>query len=92
MFIYSYLIIHIHLQRLEHGGCEHVRVVLAGEVEAVDLLVVPPLVEGGRGLVVLQPLQDGAVDHHLHTPALTSLLLRNSSLPEHQHFRLNIFN
>ena len=65
MFIYSYLIIHIHLQRLEHGGCEHVRVVLAGEVEAVHLLVVPPLVEGGRGLVVFQTLEYGAVYHHL---------------------------
>ena len=32
--------------------CEIVRVVLAGEVEAVNLSVVPPLVECRCGLVV----------------------------------------
>ena len=54
-----------YLQGFKHRGGEHVRVVLAGEVEAVHLLVVPPLVESGRGLVVFQPLENGAVDHHL---------------------------
>ena len=54
-----------YLQGFKHRGGEHVRVVLAGEVEAVHLLIVPPLVKGGRGLVVFQTLENCAVDHHL---------------------------
>ena len=47
--------------------CEVVGVVFAGKVEAVDLAVVPPLVECWGGLVVFQALQDGAIDYHLET-------------------------
>ena len=54
-----------YLQGFKHRGGEHIRVGLAGEVEAVHLLIVSPLVEGGRGLVVFQTLEDGAVDDHL---------------------------
>ena len=54
-----------HLQSVHHGASKNVSVLLAAKVEAVDLAGIPPLVEGQRGLVVLQPLGDGAVDHHL---------------------------
>lgn len=54
-----------HLQGVHHGAGEYVGVLLAAEVEAVDLPGVTPLVEGLRGLVVLQPLGNGTVDHHL---------------------------
>ena len=49
----------------DHGLGEGVRIVLAGEVEAVHLPVVAPLVEGGGCLVVLERLLDCTVDHHL---------------------------
>ena len=50
---------------MHHGTGEYVGVLLAAEVEAVDLSGVAPLVEGLRGLVVLQPLGNGTVYHHL---------------------------
>ncbi len=86
------------LQSFQHGGCEHLGVVLAGKVETVnlkgkkfddltrhkihmscllsvvvqfnhfnptDLSLVSPLVEGRRGLVVLEALENGTVDHNL---------------------------
>lgn len=49
----------------EHGVGEGGRLLLAGEVEAIDLPGVPPLVEGRGGLVVLEALHYGVVDHHL---------------------------
>lgn len=54
-----------HLQGMHHGTGKHVGVLLAAKVEAVDLAGVAPLVEGLRGLVVLQPLGNGTVYHHL---------------------------
>lgn len=54
-----------HLQSMHHGTGEDVGVLLAAKVQAVDLSGVSPLVEGLRGLVVLQPLGNGTVDHHL---------------------------
>lgn len=54
-----------HLQRVHHGAGEDVGVLLAAKVEAVDLTSVAPLVEGQGGLIVLQTLGDGTVDHHL---------------------------
>ena len=62
-----------YLQSSEHGCREDFSVVFAGEVEAVDLLVVPPLVEGRSGLVVLQPLQNGTVDDHLESKEKTKI-------------------
>ena len=49
----------------EHGLCEVVCIFLLREVESVHLSVVAPLVEGGRRLVVLESLHDGAVDDDL---------------------------
>ena len=49
----------------EHGLCEVVCILLLREVESVHLSVVAPLVEGGRRLVVLESLHDGAVDDDL---------------------------
>ena len=60
-----------YLQCPEHGCCEDLRVVLAGEVESVDLSLVSPLVEGGGGLIVLQTLQYGTVYHHLRKKLVT---------------------
>lgn len=54
-----------HLERVHHGPGERFRVLLAGEVQAVHELGVPPLVERRRGLVVLEPLDDRAVDDDL---------------------------
>ena len=53
------------LQRCQHGPCEAACVLLTRKVESIHLSVVSPLVEGRGGLVVLEPLQDGAVDDHL---------------------------
>lgn len=50
---------------MHHGTGKHVGVLLAAEVQAIDLPGVPPLVEGLRGLVVLQPLGNGTVYYHL---------------------------
>jgi len=49
----------------EHGIGEGGGLLLAGEVEAIDLPGVPPLVEGRGGLVVLEALHYGVVDDHL---------------------------
>ncbi len=56
-----------HLKGVHHGTSKYVGVLLAAKVEAVDLPGVTPLVEGLRGLVVLQPLGNGTVYHHLET-------------------------
>ena len=50
---------------MQHAVGKQGGVLLAAEVEAPHLPRVPPLVEVGRGLVVLQPLDDWTVDHHL---------------------------
>lgn len=49
----------------EHGVGEGGGFLLAGEVEAVDLPGIPPLVEGRGGLVVLESLHYRVVDNHL---------------------------
>ena len=54
-----------HLERSKHGRSEYLGVVLTRKVEPVNLLLIPPLVEGLRRLVVLQPLQYGTIDHNL---------------------------
>ena len=54
-----------HLERSKHGRSEYLGVVLTRKVEPVHLLLIPPLVEGLRRLVVLQPLQYGTIDHNL---------------------------
>lgn len=56
-----------HLQGVHHGTGEYIGVLLAAKVEAVDLSGVTPLVEGLRGLIVLQTLGDCTVYHHLVT-------------------------
>lgn len=54
-----------YIECLEHRPGEGVGVILTGEVEPVDLLVVPPLMKRHRRLIVLQSLQDRAVDDDL---------------------------
>lgn len=54
-----------HLQGMHHGTGEYVGILLAAKVEAVDLPGIAPLVEGLRGLVVLEPLGNGTVYYHL---------------------------
>lgn len=49
----------------EHSIGEGGGLLLAGEVEAIDLPGVPPLVEGWCGLVVLETLHYWVVDDHL---------------------------
>lgn len=44
-------------------------ILLAAKVQPPHLPGVPPLVEVGRGLVVLQPFDDRAVDHNLERQA-----------------------
>lgn len=56
-----------HLQCMHHGTGKYVCILLATKVEAVDLSGITPLVEGLCGLVVLQPLGNGTVYHHLQT-------------------------
>lgn len=51
-----------HLQRVHHRACEVFRILLTREVQTVNIFGVAPLVERGGRLIVLQPLQDGAVD------------------------------
>lgn len=53
------------LQGTGHACGELSGVLLAAEVEAPDLAGVPPLVEVGGGLVILETPDDGAVDDHL---------------------------
>lgn len=51
-----------HLECVHHGSGERLSVLLAGKVQSVDKLGVPPLVERCRRLVVLEALDDGTVD------------------------------
>lgn len=53
------------LQGTGHACRELCGVLLAAKVEAPDLAGVPPLVEVGGGLVILETPDDGAVDDHL---------------------------
>lgn len=50
---------------MHHGTCEDIGILLAAKVEAVHLSGISPLVEGLCSLIVLQPLRDGAIYHHL---------------------------
>lgn len=50
---------------MHHGPGERFRVLLAGKVQSVHELGVPPLVKGSRRLVVLEALDDRAVDDDL---------------------------
>jgi len=54
-----------YIKCLEHRPGEGVGVVLTGEVEPVDLFVVPPLMKRDRGLVILETLEDRAIDDNL---------------------------
>lgn len=54
-----------YIECLEHRPGKGVGVVLTGEIEPVDLLIVPPLMERDRRLIVLEPLEDRAVDDDL---------------------------
>lgn len=54
-----------YIERLEHRPSESIAVVLTGEVEPVDLLVIPPLVKRHRGLIVLESLENRTVDDNL---------------------------
>lgn len=50
---------------MHHGTGKYIGILLAAKVEAVDLSGIAPLVEGLRGLVVLEALGNGTVYHHL---------------------------
>lgn len=50
---------------MHHGTCEDIGILLAAKVEAIHLSSISPLVEGLRSLIVLQPLRDGTIYHHL---------------------------
>lgn len=50
---------------MKHGASKTVGVLFGAKIETVDLLVIPPLMESCRGLIVLQAFQDGAVDYYL---------------------------
>ena len=50
---------------MTHAVGEQRGVLLGAKVQPPDLPCVPPLVEVGRGLVVLQALHDLTVDDHL---------------------------
>ena len=50
---------------MTHAVGEQHGVLLAAKVQPPDLPCVPPLVEVGCGLVVLQALHDWTVDDHL---------------------------
>lgn len=52
---------------MHHGTGKYIGILLAAKVEAVDLSGIAPLVEGLRGLVVLEALGNGTVYHHLMT-------------------------
>lgn len=57
------------LQGVHHAVGKLAGILFAAEVEPPDLAGIAPLVEVGRGLVVLQPLHDGTVDDHLRARA-----------------------
>lgn len=72
MVFLSYIMVHTrvaestqHLQGMHHAVGKEGGVLLAAEVQPPHLPGVPPLVEVGCGLIVLQPLDDWTVDHHL---------------------------
>lgn len=54
-----------YIECLEHRPSEGVGIILTGEVEPVDLLVVSPLMKRDRGLIVLESLEDRTVDDDL---------------------------
>lgn len=54
-----------YLHSIQHSMCESVCIFLATKVESINLLVVPPLMECSRGLVVLQTLENNTIDHNL---------------------------
>lgn len=54
-----------YLERMHHGACEAIGVFATGEIEAVDMPRVAPLVERGGSLVVLESADDAAVYYHL---------------------------
>ncbi len=49
----------------QHGVGEGGGLLFAGKVQPVNLPRISPLVEGGCGLVILQPLHDGVVYNDL---------------------------
>ena len=64
----NHIIGHILIQDIEnfnHGHCKGVGFLFAAEVESINLSIIPPLVECRSGLIVLQALEDSAVDHNL---------------------------
>lgn len=63
-----------HVEGEQHGVGEGGGLLFTGEVESVHLPRVTPLVEGGRGLVVLQALHYGIVDDHLSQRSEVSLV------------------
>lgn len=54
-----------YLQGMHHGSRKAVGIFSTGEVEAVYMPRIPPLVEGGGRLVVLQATDYSTVYHHL---------------------------
>lgn len=54
-----------YIECLEHRPSKSIGVVLTGEVEPVDLLVISPLVKCDRCLIVLESLENRAVDDNL---------------------------
>lgn len=54
-----------YIECLEHRPSKGIGVVLTGEVEPIDLLVIPPLVKRDRGLIILESLENRAVDDNL---------------------------
>lgn len=54
-----------YIECLEHRPSESIGVILTGEVEPIDLFVISPLVKRYRGLIVLEPLENRAVDDNL---------------------------
>lgn len=67
-----------HLKCLEHGLCEGICIIFTGEVEAVHLPVVSPLMEGEGGLVVLESLQNSTVYDNLKNICVVSHLKCNT--------------
>lgn len=54
-----------YIECLEHRPSKGIGVVFTGKVEPIDLLVISPLVKRDRGLIVLESLEDRAVDDNL---------------------------
>lgn len=51
-------------QGSHHGIGKRLSVLLAAEVQSIDVLIVAPLMKRGRGLIVFEPFQNGTVDHN----------------------------